>query len=81
MSKSDKLLQRIRNNPKNVSFSELEKLLFYYGFELRRSRGSHHIYAHTERKELTITIPFKRPHVGAFYVKEALKQIERLDVD
>jgi predicted RNA binding protein YcfA (HicA-like mRNA interferase family) len=41
MSKRKKLLERIRRNPKNVSFEDLRKLLEHYGFELRRSRGSH----------------------------------------
>jgi len=80
MGKSDKLLHKIRNNPKNVSFSELEKLLFHYGFEFRRSRGSHHIYSHKKRKDIRITIPFKRPHVGAIYVKKVIEMIEQMDI-
>jgi predicted RNA binding protein YcfA (HicA-like mRNA interferase family) len=41
MSKRRKLLQRIRQNPKNVSFEDLQKLLEMYNFVLKRSRGSH----------------------------------------
>ncbi|MCB0046517.1 MAG: type II toxin-antitoxin system HicA family toxin [Caldilineaceae bacterium] len=79
MSKSDKLLQRVRNSPKSVSFADLDSLLIAYGFELRRSRGSHHIYSHTEYLELRITVPFKRPHVGATYVRWVLALIEQLE--
>ena len=35
MTKFDSLEENIRNNPKNVSFSDLEKLLKKYGFEKR----------------------------------------------
>ena len=81
MRRADKLLRRIRNHPGSVSFAELERLLLAHGFELRRARGSHHIYVHGQRKELRITVPFKRPHVGRIYVKAVLDLIEQLGDD
>ena len=46
MSKLKKLYEKIKNNPKSVSFDELDKVLRAAGFEKRRPRGgsSHHIY-------------------------------------
>ncbi len=44
MSRRDKLLAKMRNNPKAVRFEELANLLEWYGFEPKRIRGSHHAY-------------------------------------
>ncbi len=38
MSKRKKLLERMRRNPQNVRFAEIDTLLLAFGFE-RRQRG------------------------------------------
>ena len=57
MTKREKLLARIRNNPKNVRFDELEGLIVSHGFEKAGSRGSHNVYVRD-----TIVITLVRPH-------------------
>lgn len=42
MSKEEKLIKELENNPKNVKFEILEKLLVSNGFRLRGIKGSHH---------------------------------------
>ena len=42
LSKNDKLLKELENNPKNIKFEVLEKLLLNNGFNLRGIKGSHH---------------------------------------
>ena len=43
MSKQDKLLQKIRNNPTNVKFETIQKIMLTYGFtETTPSGGSSH---------------------------------------
>lgn len=44
MSKRDKLLEKVRRNPKDVTFKELDQLLQSFGYELMRTKGSHSIY-------------------------------------
>jgi len=46
MAKREKLLDRIRNNPRGTRFADLQRLLRASGFELQRVVGSHHIYRH-----------------------------------
>lgn len=42
-----KLLARVaRGAVTNVAFSDMRKLLESFGFELRRTSGSHHVFAH-----------------------------------
>ncbi len=44
MSRRDKLLDKMRNSPTNIRFSEVESLLRYEGFVLFNQRGSHCTY-------------------------------------
>jgi len=43
----ERLLARLaRGDLANVSFSDMRRLVESFGFELRRTRGSHHIFVH-----------------------------------
>ena len=44
MSRKDKLLKAIKNNPKDVRFEDLKKLLISYGYEANNSGGSHWVF-------------------------------------
>jgi predicted RNA binding protein YcfA (HicA-like mRNA interferase family) len=44
MSKRQKLLERLRNNPRGVRFEDLTRALEQSGFVLMRTAGSHLIY-------------------------------------
>ncbi len=72
MSKLDKLIQSMKNNPKDIDFEELKKLLERYGYEANNTGGSHWVF----RKEgcNSITIPYKKP-VKAIYVKKVLEEL------
>lgn len=74
MSKSQKLLEKIRNNPKAVSFADLDKALRLAGFVLRQPKGGSSHYFYT-RGSYALTVPYKRPYVKEVYVKQALSFI------
>ncbi len=46
MGKCDKLLEKARNAPHNLRFSELCALAACWGYELTAKRGSHRKYKH-----------------------------------
>jgi predicted RNA binding protein YcfA (HicA-like mRNA interferase family) len=75
VSRRDKVLARIRNNPRNVAFDELAKVLEWHGFELKRVRGSHHVF---RRGPYVITVVRRTPHVHSKAVKEVLSIIDEL---
>ena len=81
MTRQEKELERIRNNPTNVRFEDLDRLLSSYGFESRSGGGSHYFYK--KRGCRPISIPKHKP-VKTVYVKKALALIEecgdRVDV-
>lgn len=75
MSKLEKLLAKIRNNPKTVRFEELDKILTRAGFARRQSRkGSSH-FVYTKAGVMSVTVPFKTPYILAVYVEEAIVAI------
>ena len=59
MTKSEKLYAKIVNNPKNVDFEELDRLLQKYGFKRSnpRSGSRHFTYRHPDLVNI-LTIPF-----------------------
>ncbi len=54
MTRRTKLFEKIKNNPNDVTFAQIETLLTGEGFSLDRITGSHHIFV---RGEVTFVIP------------------------
>ena len=75
MSKKDKLVQNILNNPKNVSFENLKKVLENDGYIGINKGGSHWVFRKNDYE--SITIPYKRP-IKIIYVKKVLSMIGEL---
>jgi predicted RNA binding protein YcfA (HicA-like mRNA interferase family) len=73
MTKKQKLLQRLRQNPKNVRFEEIDSLLLALGFE-KRQRGSHVTYIYQQQTRMTI--PIRKPFILPVYVKDILKLLD-----
>jgi len=75
MSKYEKLLAAIRNNPKDVSFEEIRKLLEANGYTCDDKTASSHCIFRKENAQ-PISIPKHKP-IKAVYVKQALQLIEQ----
>jgi len=72
----EKDLSRIKQNPKGVRFSELERVILQEGFKRVNVRGSHHVYKKGS-KILTVV----KPHAGHKHchwldVKDVIKNLE-----
>ena len=78
MSKKEKLVQKIRNNPKAVSFEDLVSILTWYGFVKRSSHSgtSHVFYTLGVHK---IPVPYRRPYVKEVYVRQVLEILDQID--
>ncbi|NPV53550.1 MAG: type II toxin-antitoxin system HicA family toxin [Firmicutes bacterium] len=73
-----KLYAKIVNNPKDVRFEDLDKILKKYGFECRQpSKGSSHYNYYHPRLPDILTIPYARP-IKAIYVKQVIEAIGKL---
>ena len=78
MSKKDKLLARIRNNPKAVRFADIEAILLSLGFQKRKSK---HVVFTRGRFRLPIAEPHPQPHVNPVYVKHFLALMDEIEDD
>lgn len=78
MSRRDKLLAKIKNNPRAVRFEELTKLLEWYGYELARIRGSHHLFL---RGADRVLIARQIPHMDPGAVEEVLDHIAEIEAE
>ncbi|MEB3230502.1 MAG: type II toxin-antitoxin system HicA family toxin [Leptolyngbyaceae bacterium] len=72
MSRLRKLVNRFLSEPPEVRFDEVYFLLKAFGFEEKRSRGSHHIFRNSDG--LKITVPKKGGKmVKRIYVKQIVQ--------
>jgi len=74
-------LERIRNNPYQVRFEDIDKTMRHYGFE-ERHHASHYVYSH---HQIAGVVTIVRPHgkggtqfVAPFYIKKALEAISKV---
>ena len=78
MSKRRKRLERIRQNPTNVSLDELRHVLEDYGFEYKQTVGSHYTFRYGLCGQTNVlVVPFRRP-LKPIYVKRAVKLIDQM---
>lgn len=73
MAKRTKRFAKLKNNPKDATFAQVEKLLLAEGFVLDRTTGSHHIF---RREFITFVIPVHGKGVKAVYVKRLIEILE-----
>jgi len=72
-----RLLARIaRGDLANVSFSDMRRLLEAFGFELRRTSGSHHVFAHPDVPEL-VNVQEVRGQAKPYQIRQFLRLVER----
>ena len=72
MSKQEKLLQKMRNNPNDWRIEDLQALAKKYGIEWRQKGTSHVCFRFSSG---VFPIPAKRP-IKPIYIIEFLKRIE-----
>jgi hypothetical protein len=81
MTQIEKLYLKLSKKPipSDVTVSDLNRLLNYYGFESRQPAkgGSHHVYCHILLDELLLTIPKDNP-VKKPYIRAAVEAVTRI---
>ena len=74
-------LKELRNNPKDVKFSELCKICDFYFGKPRQIGTSHRIYKTPWQGDPRVNIQNHKGKAKAYQVKQVLKAIERLEVE
>lgn len=73
MSSIEKLIQSLKNNSKIATFSDLERILKHFNWQLKSIKGSHCKFSKNGKN---IILPKHKPTMKEIYTKEVLKRIE-----
>ena len=76
MSKLDKLITKLKNNPKDVKIETIKKIADNYGLTYSLGKGDHLNIKHP-KIDYILTIPAHRP-IKPIYIKKLLSMIEEL---
>ncbi|MES9855032.1 MAG: type II toxin-antitoxin system HicA family toxin [Sedimenticola sp.] len=74
MSKSEKMIQKMRDNPKDWRLASLEAIAKRLDIQVRKSGGSHAVFMH-EDSHIVVTVPSKRP-IKSIYIYQFLALID-----
>jgi hypothetical protein len=75
MATHDKIIGRWRNNPRDVRFEEVDRVLLRTGFTKRQRGTSHAVYTYGSFR---LTIPYRQPYVLQVYVRQVLQVLDEL---
>jgi HicA toxin of bacterial toxin-antitoxin, len=72
-----RLLARLaRGDVANVAFADMRRLVEAFGFELRRTSGSHHVFVHPDVPEL-VNLQDVRGQAKPYQARQFLRLVER----
>lgn len=74
MVTKEKLIERFKNQPKDFTFDEMEKLLFIFGYvksDKGKTSGSRVIYKNGNKRPIML----HKPHPGNIIKSYAMKQV------
>ena len=66
----EKIIEKMKNQPRGIRLSEAEKVLAAYGYAFKRQKGSHRHYLNTQGDLITLKDPLK-----ITYINELLERI------
>ena len=66
----DKIIKKMKNQPRGIRIEEAEKVLAAYGYHFNRQRGSHKYYLNDEGDLIMLKEPLK-----ISYINELLERI------
>ena len=76
MSKMDKQIQKMRDNPRDWKLESLEIIAKRLNIQVRKSGGSHAVFMHKD-SHIVVTIPAKRP-IKPVYIYQFLALLDDL---
>lgn len=77
MTKKDKLWQKAKTNPQNLTFGEFETLLQQCNWQFSRQKGSHRLWYSPQNKPLPIQ-PQKDGKAKVYQIKQFFQYQEEI---
>jgi hypothetical protein len=76
MSKAEKLLNKMRSNPRDWRLDAIESVAKRFNISVRKSGGSHVVLSHPG-SSMVVTMPAHRP-IKPIYIRQFLALIEEI---
>lgn len=74
-----KLLEKVLAGSRNVRFADFTSLVEAFGFQLVRTRGSHHIYGHPSIPEI-LNLQDVGGQAKPYQMRQFLQLVEKYDL-
>lgn len=74
MSKADKLIEQMRNNPRDWRIEQLESIARARGLAVRKPGGSHVIFQ-KDGSPVSLSVPAKKP-IKPIYIRHFLELLD-----
>jgi len=81
MATIDTILQKMNQNPKNISFNNLCKVCDFYFGNARQSGSSHRVYKTPWQGDPRVNIQNSKGKAKPYQVRQVLQAVERLEVE
>jgi hypothetical protein len=81
MTQIDDILNKMRQNPSGISFSDLSKVCDHFFGKPRKSSGSHRVYKTPWQGDPRINIQNNKGKAKSYQVKQVLLALEKLEVN
>ena len=78
MTKREKLLSAIRNNPKSVRYDDACKAAESLGFTLRGGEGSHRVYA-KQGEPMILNFQHRQGLIAEYQAKQLIAMIDQYE--
>jgi len=75
------ILDRMRNNPAGVRFSEISRICDHYFGQARQASGSHRVYRTPWVGDPRVNIQNHKGYAKAYQVRQVIKAMERLEAE
>lgn len=79
MAKLKKILAKVLAGSKNIAFGDFRLLVEGFGFRLSRVSGSHHIFVHTDVKEL-VNLQNVSGQIKPYQIRQFMELVERYNL-
>jgi hypothetical protein len=78
LSKIEKLIERLKNKPKDFTWDELVAVLTYFGYNemaAGKTGGSRRRFSHADKSVIMLHKPHPQPIVKAYVIKEVFEHL------
>lgn len=77
MNAATKLLESMRNNPRNWRIEQLQTVARQFGMAVRCEGGSHHVFSHDAVADI-VSVPAHRP-IKPVYVRQFVTLADKVE--